>query len=373
MRKLVTGSPEAGQRLDKYLGRYLSGAPQSFLYKMLRKKNITLNGKKASGSEKLQEGDEIVLFLSEDTIRNFGGAEAASAGTAASGNTGAASSGGPSGNAGAAAHGGSSGNGSPISGRNTGGSAKVPALPVLYENRDVIFFNKPAGMLSQKAKPEDYSVCEALTDRLLKTGELTQETLRVFRPGVCNRLDRNTSGVIAAGKTIRGLQGLSALLKERSLQKYYLCLVWGNPPEEGQVVSFLQKDEETNTVHISDTPPGEKVELRYRRLAEGRGAALLRVQLITGKSHQIRAQLAALGFPILGDSKYGDREKNRRFAETCPLRTQLLHAYELVFPGECPGLAELSGQRVLAPVPPHFRKCMIQLAIPEEAIKGRDE
>ncbi len=339
MRKLVTGSPEAGQRLDKYLGRYLSGAPQSFLYKMLRKKNITLNGKKASGSEKLQEGDEIVLFLSEDTIRNVGGAEAASA----------------------------------ISGRNTGGSAKVPALPVLYENRDVIFFNKPAGMLSQKAKPEDYSVCEALTDRLLTTGELTQETLRVFRPGVCNRLDRNTSGVIAAGKTIRGLQGLSALLKERSLQKYYLCLVWGNPPEEGQVVSFLQKDEETNTVHISDTPPGEKVELRYRRLAEGRGAALLRVQLITGKSHQIRAQLAALGFPILGDSKYGDREKNRRFAETCPLRTQLLHAYELVFPGECPGLAELSGQRVLAPVPPHFRKCMIQLAIPEEAIKGRDE
>ena len=363
MRKLVTGSPESGQRLDKYLGRYLSGAPQSFLYKMLRKKNITLNGKKASGSEKLQEGDEIVLFLSEDTIRNFGGAEASETSAALPGKDLTASI--------KALD--RPGSGIPASGKTAMESAKIPELPVLFENKDVIFFNKPAGMLSQKAKPEDYSVCEALTDRLLKTGELSPETLRVFRPGVCNRLDRNTSGVIAAGKTIRGLQGLSALLKERNLEKYYLCLVWGTPPEEGRVISFLQKDEETNTVRISDKAPGEKVELRYRKLAEGKGASLLRIQLITGKSHQIRAQLAAMGFPILGDAKYGDREKNHRFAETCPLRTQLLHARELVFPADAGDLAELSGQRVLAPLPPHFRKCMIRLSIPEEAVKGRED
>ena len=359
MRKLVTGSPESGQRLDKYLGRYLSGAPQSFLYKMLRKKNITLNGKKASGSEKLQEGDEIVLFLSEDTIRNFGGTEAAvPAGSNVSASVQVSD---------------RPGSGIPASGKITGGSVKIPELPVLFENKDVIFFNKPAGMLSQKARPEDYSVCEALTDRLLKTGELSAETLRVFRPGVCNRLDRNTSGVIAAGKTMRGLQGLSAFLKERSLEKYYLCLVWGNPSEAGRVISFLQKDKETNTVHISEKAPGEKVELHYRKLAEGKGASLLRIRLITGKSHQIRAQLAALGFPILGDAKYGDQEKNHRFAETCPLRTQQLHAWKLIFPADVKDLTELSGQRVLAPVPPHFRKCMIRLDIPEEAIKERDD
>ena len=155
MQEIKITEQEAGQRFDKLLGKYLNKAPKSFLYKMLRKKNITLNGKKASGNEKLAKGDRVKLFLSDETIQKF--SEAFSGYTNVS-------------------------------------------LDILYEDEDIILINKPVGMLSQKAARSDESLVEHLISYLIQSHALTEEDLRTFRPSICNRLDRNTSGIVAAGK-----------------------------------------------------------------------------------------------------------------------------------------------------------------------------
>ena len=180
MREFQINSNEAGQRFDKYLKKLLVGAPNSFVYKMLRKKNITLNGKKADGTEKLIGGDVVKLFLSDETFEKFTGKEEVAA---------------------AYEH---------LKG--------LRALPVVYEDEDVLIVNKPSGMLSQKAKPTDVSANEHIISYLIEKGELTEEMMRTFKPSVSNRLDRNTSGLLVAGKTLKGLQEMSQALKERTVQ-----------------------------------------------------------------------------------------------------------------------------------------------------------
>lgn len=319
MKEIRIGENESGQRLDKFLLKYMSRAPKSFIYKMLRKKNITLNGKKAQGNEQLRQGDAVKLFLSDDTIGKF-------------------------------------------SETRTAGYAETE-LDILYEDKHTIFINKPAGMLSQKAAAKDVSLVEHLIAYLLKTGQISEEALATFRPSVCNRLDRNTSGIVAAGKSLAALQQLSAMFRERSLKKYYLCLVHGRVTEARRISGFLSKDERTNRVRVQRagerrSPQKEeaRIETEYRPLRSGDGVTLLEVHLITGKTHQIRAHLAAEGHPIIGDYKYGMRSVNDSFKREYGLSTQLLHSCRLCFP-ECTGaLSELSGREITAPVPDLFRR-----------------
>lgn len=320
MKEIRIGENESGQRLDKFLLKYMNRAPKSFLYKMMRKKNITLNGKKAQGNEQLEKGDTVKLFLSDETIGKFTEQQDYA------------------GNAGA-------------------------ELDILYEDKHTIFINKPAGMLSQKAAAEDVSLVEHLIAYLLKTGQISEEALATFRPSVCNRLDRNTSGIVAAGKSLAALQQLSAMFRERSLKKYYLCLVHGRVTEARRISGFLSKDERTNRVRVQRagerrSPQKEeaRIETEYRPLRSGDGVTLLEVHLITGKTHQIRAHLAAEGHPIIGDYKYGMRSVNDSFKREYGLSTQLLHSCRLCFP-ECTGaLSELSGREITAPVPDLFRR-----------------
>ena len=319
MKEIRIGENESGQRLDKFLLKYMSRAPKSFIYKMLRKKNITLNGKKAQGNEQLRQGDAVKLFLSDDTIGKF-------------------------------------------SETRTAGYAETE-LDILYEDKHTIFINKPAGMLSQKAAAEDVSLVEHLIAYLLKTGQISEEALATFRPSVCNLLDRNTSGIVAAGKSLAALQQLSAMFRERSLKKYYLCLVHGRVTEARRISGFLSKDERTNRVRVqragerrSPQKDEARIETEYRPLRSGDGVTLLEVHLITGKTHQIRAHLAAEGHPIIGDYKYGMRSVNDSFKREYGLSTQLLHSCRLCFP-ECTGaLSELSGREITAPVPDLFRR-----------------
>ena len=176
MQEIHISGNEAGQRLDKLLGKFLSDAPKSFLYKMMRKKNITLNGKKAEGSEKLKEGDCVKLFLSDETIAKFSGTVSDTAKAEQRVRQAAYR------------------------------EVKKQMPEILYEDENILLFNKQPGLLSQRAKPSDISAVDCLIAYLLETGALTPEMLRTFRPSVCNRLDRNTSGILAAGKSLAGAE-----------------------------------------------------------------------------------------------------------------------------------------------------------------------
>lgn len=320
MQEICITENEAGQRLDKLLAKFLKEAPKSFLYKMLRKKNITLNGKKASGSEKLSQGDVVKLFLSEETIEKFSGEASGGCRDACTG--------------------------------------RAEELDILYEDAHVLLLNKPVGMLSQKAREGDVSAVEHLTRYLLDSGALTGRDLKTFRPSVCNRLDRNTSGILAAGKSLAGLQALSLFFKERSIGKYYLCLVCGEVKGQESMEGYLVKDEKTNHVRIAEeeTPGSARIKTEYRPLASGGECTLLEVHLVTGKTHQIRAHLASIGHPILGDYKYGIRRVNDRYQRQYGLKSQLLHAWRLQMPETEGVLGYLSGREFQAPPPPLFRQ-----------------
>ena len=302
MKLITVHKQEEGQRLVKLLGAYLKEAPNSFFYKMLRKKNITLNGKKADGTEKLKCGDEIRLFLSDETYEKFAG--------------------------------------------KVQPKEKFPMakLNIVYEDSNVIFINKPAGMLSQKSVPSDVSLNEYLLGYLEKSGQWKQEESKAFRPSVCNRLDRNTSGMVICGKSMAGLQQMAALLKDRSLHKYYLCLVKGVMTESQHLEGYLLKDENSNQVKIfqKETEGAAHIITEYKPLYTDGEATLLKVTLVTGKSHQIRAHLSSIGHPIIGDPKYGDRKVNAFFRETHGIKNQMLHAWKLTFPELAKPLDNLS-------------------------------
>ena len=209
----------------------------------------------------------------------------------------------------------------------------------------------------QKAKPEDISANEYIIAYLLQSGALTQDALNTFKPSICNRLDRNTSGLLIAGKTLKGLQEMSEALKERSagrgVQKYYRCIVSGVLKEKTYLKGYLSKDERTNKVTIYKTKPADPtieclpIETEYRPIASANGYTELEVHLITGRSHQIRAHLSSIGHPIIGDTKYGSAKVNETFGRECRLKSQLLHAYRIQF---------ADGREVIAPTPKAYDK-----------------
>ena len=204
MKLITVHEQEEGQKLLKLLGSYLKEASGGFLHKMLRKKNITLNGKKADGSEKLKAGDEIRLFLSDETYEKFAGKQ-----------------------------------------QTAKEQFPTAKLDILYEDSHVLLVNKPAGMLTQKAAYKDVSLNEYVLGYLSKSGQWSPEE-KAFRPSVCNRLDRNTSGLVVAGKTLPGLQIMAAVFKDRSIHKYYQCVVKGVIKEKQLITGFITKDEKTN-------------------------------------------------------------------------------------------------------------------------------
>lgn len=309
MKELIIQKNEAGQRLDKYLKKLFCGAPAGFLYKMMRKKNIMLNDRRPSGAERLAPNDNLKIYFSDETYRKFtSGIEEEEM-------------------------------------RERFPKLGPDGLPflILYEDEHILAADKPVGMLSQKAAASDVSLNEYLIAYLLQTGELKAEELASFRPSVCNRLDRNTSGVVLAGKTMHGLQMLSEGFKTRTIQKYYRCIVEGDLRETCRIKGFLHRDGEQRKSFVSDQKISEDdawVETEYTPLASYPGATLLEVQLITGRTHQIRAHLASIGHPVAGDVKYGAKAQRG-------ISSLLLHAYRICLP---------DGTKITSPLPGSFQR-----------------
>lgn len=337
MRTITVGINETGQRLTRILSKYLRTAPDSFLYRMLRKKNIVLNGHKASGKEILQAGDTILIYMSEDTICKFGG---------------------------------------PSLEINTAEDTDLPDAAslddiLIYEDDRLLIVNKPAGMLSQKSKGSDQSLIDLIIAYLRSMGELSDSQMATFRPGLASRLDRNTSGIVIAGKTLASLQELNALTKEHVLSKHYIALIEGEMNESRLLDGYWVKDKQNNKVVITQKPSegASRVRTAVCPLScgtdslSGKTATCVRIELLTGKGHQIRAHLASIGHPLIGDVKYG--------AGRCAFRKgHMLHAYEITFPDECVSrgisLAYLSGRTFRAPVPDDFLKAMDAFCIKKE-------
>ncbi|NLG05436.1 MAG: RluA family pseudouridine synthase [Clostridia bacterium] len=325
MQEILIESSQAGQRMDKLLLKYLNKAGSGFIYKMLRKKNILLNDKKASGSEMLVAGDQIKLYLSDETINKFRE------------------------------------DCDPVV------LSKLKIPPIVYEDQNILLFDKPKNLLTQKTKEQDISLNEYLIQYLQETNASFFEEYRFFHPSVCNRLDRNTSGIVLCAKTLLGAQTLSELLKSRNLHKYYLCIVEGVVNDCASIDGYLKKDEKTNKVSVlkssqvssKEASAYSYIKTSYRPVkVYDNQFTLLEVLLITGKSHQIRAHLSSIGHPIIGDYKYGKKNVNQTYMELYGVKSQLLHAYRVVFPKLAGELSDLSFKEFKTEIPKEFKKIM---------------
>ena len=311
MKQITVTNDMASQRLDKYLQRLLPACPKSLIYKQLRKKNITLNSSKAAGNELIKAGDVISVFFSDETYEKF-----------------------------------SSGEEINTSIYEKAFSALKGIEPV-YEDEKILVFNKPANVLSQSVNRTDMSVNEYLIGYLLNKGVVTPESLQKFRPSVCNRLDRNTSGLILCSKTFEGSRYLSDKIKEKDLEKYYLAIVSGRFSGPELDIKYVFKDEKENKLKFvtEDTEGAMLIKTGFEPVKCGDNISLVKVRLYTGKSHQIRAHLSHLGYPILGDRKYGNPDSSKAAPR------QMLHSYRTVLE---------SGIDLTAPVPGDMKRILIK-------------
>ena len=302
MRTLEISREEAGRRLERYLMRMFPTAPRSFLYKALRTNKIKVNGRKPLDlNYMLQESDVLSVYFTEEQWQEFSRKTEERSGS----------------------------KGSPVT------------VPVLYEDEDLIIFNKPAGLLSQKDHTGEASLNE-IGRQMLEDGGLVFSGS--FRPGVCHRLDRNTAGAVIMAKNLKAAQAVQELIASKKLEKYYTAVTEGRIPWKTRTLKgYWIKDEKSNRAKVLEqfVPGSSPIELICRVKATTAVFSLVEICLLTGKSHQIRAQLAGAGFPLVGDSKYGGGAG----------KGQLLCANRLVFPDCPPSLENMTGKVINAPLP----------------------
>lgn len=288
MKELTVGKNDAGQRLDRFVGKAVPLLPESLLQKYIRLKRIKLNGKGSKRDTRLNEGDVLSLYINDEFFEK------------------------------------------PTE-RNSYLKVGAPRLGIVYEDENILLADKKPGVLCHSAGEWDYNTLIAnIQAYAYQKGEWRPREENAFAPALCNRIDRNTGGIVIAAKNAEALRIINEKIKEREIEKYYLCVVRGRPkPAEGELRGYIFKDAAKNRVYVRRKPePGAKEALtHYRTLASQGGLSLVECRLGTGRTHQIRAQMAAAGTPLLGDGKYGSDRENKKLGED----GQLLCSYRLEF------------------------------------------
>ena len=315
MVKLIITENEGNQRLDRFLRKYLKRAPLSMIYKLIRK-DVKVNGKRGHEDTVLQAGDSLVIYIPDDKLAEL---------TA------------------------------PVKKQKARRS-----FGIVYEDENVIVVNKPSGLLTHGDSHEKKNtlvnqVCGYLQDK----GEYNPSVERTFAPAPANRLDRNTSGLVIFGKTAEALRELTEIIRDKeNVRKIYMALVAGRMDGAADIDSRLVKNESTNKVRVAPDGEGQSARTIVTGIRPGDEMSLVEVNLITGRTHQIRVHLSSAGHPVAGDPKYGSDKLNRRIRDKYGVTSQLLHAARLEM-GELDGsLAYLAGRVFEAPLPESFGKIL---------------
>ena len=288
MKEIVIKKNDAGQRLDRFVGKAVPLLPESLLQKYIRLKRIKVNGKGSKRDARLAEGDVLSLYINDEFFEKP---------------------------------------------REENSYLKVgtPRLTIVYEDDNILLADKKPGVLCHSAGAWDYNTLIAnIQAYLAQKGEWRPKEENSFAPALCNRIDRNTGGIVIAAKNAEALRILNEKIRNREIEKYYLCAVQGRPkPREGRLENYIFKDAVKNQVFIKPGPePGARTAVTEYRVLSSQGAlSLVECRLLTGRTHQIRAQMAHAGWPLLGDGKYGREKFNREFEE----KGQALYSYRLEF------------------------------------------